>query len=452
MRIQKKTLTFSQKVGFGVCDLGGNLFFTTMGFYLLYYFTDTVGIPPALAGTALLIGKLWDAITDPMVGVLSDRTQTRWGRRKPWMVAGAFLLLGGMLLLFHSPSFTRTVSLFLWAVGTYCFVNTAYTFVSIPYGALTPELTEDYHERSVLNGYRQFFALGGTFLGAGIVLPLVQLRDSAKEGWFLAGGVLGGIMLFSSLLTVVMVGKEKARNITSPRMGWLQQVGEVLIQKPFLRVLLPWTLHIGGITLIQSALVYYFEYIYQYKTGFQIALMILLTLALLCIPFWIWVSRKIGKKEVYNVGMLIFACTLIGFYFWGHRLPLQGAYLLMIPAGIGFSVQYAMPFAILPDVVEWDYAQTGIRREGVYYGVWTFASKTGQALASLLAGLVLSLTQYRPQEMVQSTSALGGIRFLASLLPATLCFLGVWIHRKYPLDRATYQAILEQIHNRERNR
>lgn len=454
-----KTLSRKVKIGFGVCDLGGNLFFTVMGFYLLYYLTDTVGLPAHLAGTALMIGKIWDAITDPVVGNLSDRTRTRWGRRKPWITLGAFLLFGGMLFLFRKPSWESSSLLFAWATVAYCLVNTAYTFVSIPYGALTPELTSDYHEQSLLNGYRQLFAILGTFLGAGIVLPLVNLPRDPGAGWFLAGAVLGGIMLVSALLTVMLVGKEKktetkggessgsgipsatGREDPNCAGGFLAQVWELLQQRTFLLVLIPWTLHISGVTLLQTAMVYYFQYIYQFKEGFQIALMILLSVALLCIPLWIRVSRRIGKRGVYNLGMLIFAVTVMAFFFLGHRFRITGAYLLMIPAGIGFSVQYAMPFAILPDVVKWDLAEHGKQREGTYYGLWTFASKLGQSLAFLVSGWVLALFGYIPLSSQQPALALWGIRILAGVLPAILFLSGVVIHRKFPIDPETYRQI-----------
>ncbi|MFA6707446.1 MAG: MFS transporter, partial [Sphaerochaetaceae bacterium] len=128
------------KIGFGVGDLGGNLFFTTIGFYLLYYLTDIVELSAALAGTVLMIGKIWDAITDPITGYYSDRTRTRWGRRRPYMFVGAILTLFSMGLMFMKPSFQGQWPLFLYLTFLYCFLNTAYTLINIPYGALPPEL------------------------------------------------------------------------------------------------------------------------------------------------------------------------------------------------------------------------------------------------------------------------------------------------------------------------
>ena len=136
-------LTKRIKFGFGIGDLGGNLFFTIIGFYLLYYLTDVVNLSPALAGTVLMIGKIWDALTDPLTGFLSDRTRTRWGRRRPYMFVGSFGIILGMVLLFTVPSINDQNKLFWLMVFYFCFLSTAYTLVNIPYTALLPELTAD---------------------------------------------------------------------------------------------------------------------------------------------------------------------------------------------------------------------------------------------------------------------------------------------------------------------
>jgi len=163
------------KLGFGVADLGGNLFFTAMGFWSLNYLTDTVAIPAAVAGAAVMVGKLWDAVTDPMMGFISDRTRTRWGRRRPYLLFGSVPLFLSMWFFFTNPHIASPLWSAVWAAFALCMLNTAYTVVNIPYSALTPEMTQDYHERSSLNGYRFGFAVIGTILGAGAVLPIIGM-------------------------------------------------------------------------------------------------------------------------------------------------------------------------------------------------------------------------------------------------------------------------------------
>lgn len=447
-------LSRGKKVGYGIGDLGGNLFFTMMGFYLLFYFTDVVGIAAGLGGTAIMIGKIWDAVTDPAVGYISDRTRSRFGRRRPYMTVGAVALFLGMILLFTPFGTTSQVGLFILATLTYCLVNTAYTLVNIPYGALTPELTEDYYERTVLNGFRMSFAVVGTFVGVAVVLPLVEFFGGGRVAWMAMGGVTGGIMAVTTLIVVFSV-----REHPKPRIHKQEQVFksylQVLSMPVFLTALIPWTLHMTGVNVLQTSLLYYFRYIYGDEGAFQIALPILLGAAVLAIPVWVRISRRIGKKLSYNTGMLIFAAGVLVFFVFGHRSGVQFSYVLMFLAGLGFATHYVMPFAIVPDVVEYDYAERGVRREGVFYGMWTFSSKIGQAVGIALSGWMLSLFGY--QESVagvpaatQSEAAMLGIRLLTGPVPAFFFIGGVIVLSFFPITNRKYQEILEKVHAMER--
>lgn len=436
------------KVGYGIGDLGGNLFFTMSGFYLLFYLTDVVGLAAGLAGTALMIGKVWDAVTDPLTGYLSDRTKSRFGRRRPWMFIGIWVTWGGLIMIFSPP----VGATFLWVVLASCLVNTGYTFINIPYGALTPDLSEDFHERTVINGYRMSFAVIGTFIGAGAVLPLVETFGGGSPGWTGMGVVIGGVIALSTAIVIVSV-REKHHSGEQPRTGLLRSHLQILKLKPFLLALVPWSLHITGVNIIQGALLYYFRFIYGDPAAFQIALPILLASAIICIPIWVRIAGKVGKRAAYNAGMAIFATAVLVFFFVGHLAGPGIAYIIMAVGGVGFATQYVMPFSILPDVVEYDYAETGVRREGVFYGQWTFMSKIGQALGIAINGWVLSAFGYRESVagifMEQSESALLGIRLIAGPIPALFFVSGVLVLRFYPITNAYYKEILLKIARRD---
>jgi len=445
-------LTKAVKLAYGVGDLGGNLFFTVMGFYLLYYLTNVVGLAAGLAGTALMIGKAWDAITDPAVGYVSDRTRSRWGRRRPYMFVGAILLAFSMVAMFTAPP-AGQMGLFLYVTLMYCVLNTAYTLVNIPYGAMTPELTDDFHERTVLNGYRMSFAVVGTFIGAGAVLPIVSGLGGGPHGWMIMGAVMGVIMAATTLIVVLGVKEGARAKATGPQRNIIASYIDVLGMKTFLTALIPWSLHITGVNIIQASLLYYFRYIYGNEAGFQIALPILLASAILCIPLWVRVSRHIGKKKSYNTGMLIFAGSFLLFFLFGHQFGMWFSFVIMAVGGVGFATQYVMPYSILPDVVEYDYSETGVRREGVFYGMWTFISKLGQALGIAASGWILSIFGYQaplangvlPQ---QTELAKLGIRILTGPLPALFFIAGVLILRHYPITAQTYEKIQEKIRAR----
>ncbi len=449
------TLSRRIKAGYGIGDLGGNLFFTMAGFYFLFYLTDAIGLAAGLAGTALMIGKIWDAITDPLVGYLSDRTRSRWGRRRPWIFVGGFVVFGSMVLMFSVPVVGVSASqqtAFWFVVMANCLLNTGYTLINIPYGALTPDLTSDYHERTVLNGWRMSFAVVGTFIGAAAVLPLINAFGGGTTGWRGMAAVTGAVILVTSTIVVVSVRETHKRAIVR-HIDIFRSYVQVLSLKPFLLALIPWSLHITGVNIIQGALLYYFRNIYGDEAAFQIALPILLASAILFIPVWVRLSRYLGKRGAYNVGMSIFAASVIVFFLFGHATGPSFAFVVMAVAGVGFATQYVMPYSIIPDIVEYDYAENGVRREGVFYGLWTFMSKIGQAIGISLNGLVLSLFGYRETVadvvVAQPRSALIGIRLIAGPIPAFFFVIGVVVLSFYPISRSVYRQIQEKISRRE---
>jgi glycoside/pentoside/hexuronide:cation symporter, GPH family len=443
VKLYSGRLSFGTKLGFGICDLGGNLFFTMMGFYLLFFMTDVVGLAAGLAGTALMIGKIWDAITDPTVGFISDRTRTRWGRRRPYMFVGSIFLFITMILMFTAPANQSQMQLFIWAAVMYCLLCTAYTLVNIPYGALTPELTTDYNERTVLNAFRMSSAVVGTLLGAGLVLPIVGMAATIRAGWTLSGTVMGAVMMITALITVFAV-REPVHGAAPPRQNIFKSYAQVLGMKTFLTCLIPWTMHITGITIIQGALLYYYVYLYGTETGFQLALVALLLTSMIFIPIWTVISKSIGKKRCYNTGMAVVAIAITILFVIGHRVPIEVSYMIMAFAGVGFATQYVMPYAIIPDVVEFDYAENGVRREGVFYGLWTLTSKIGQAFAIALSGWTLSAFGYIP-DVAQTELSLLGIRLLCGPIPVLFFIAGIVILSFYPITRVKYQEILDKI-------
>lgn len=442
---QTEKLSLTTKLGFGVGDLGGNLFFTIVGFYLLFFLTEVSGLSAALAGVALMIGKIWDAVSDPIVGYLSDRTHTRIGRRRPYMLWGSIALLLLMVVAFTVPELPSPWK-FLYVVLALCLVNTAWTLVNIPYGALTPELTRDFHERTALNGYRMSFAVIGTFIGAGAVLPLVTLLGESGSdpiGWTLMALVMGAVMMISGLITVVVV-REKHQETTSVPEAVIGSYLAVLRLKAFRTILIPWSLHVTGINIIQASLLYYFAVIFGSQEGFQVALPILLASAIVCIPIWVQLSKRLGKKLSYNIGMSIFAAAVVLFFFLGHRMDISFSYILMAVAGTGFAAHYVMPFAMIPDVVEYDAVTNGKRREGVFYGLWTFVAKIGQDIGLGLNGLLLSVAGYQEGVARQSESAVFTIRLLVGPIPAAFFLAAILVLLGYPITQSVYESLISR--------
>jgi glycoside/pentoside/hexuronide:cation symporter, GPH family len=434
-------LSMKTKLGFGIGDLGGNLFFTLIGFYLLFYLTDIVGLPASLAGAAIMIGKIWDAVTDPVTGHLSDRTRSRWGRRRPYMFVGAILSLVGMAAIFSTPNASTPGGLFAIVTLFFCFLNLAYTLVTIPYAALLPELTKDFDQRTTLTGYRMSFAVVGTVVGAAAVLPLVNAFSVERTGWVMMGSIMGFIIMATALITVFTI-QEPEHKGKYKGAGFIKTYIDTLGLKVFLLALIPWTLFIAGTSVVQGSLIYFFKYIYRDEGLFNLALMALLGVSLLCIPIWVLISKKIGKKKSYMIGMAVMSVGVMLFAFIGGEGRVAFAIILMAAAGTGLSTHYVMPHSILPDVVEYDAIKSGIRREGAFSSLWTFSSKIGQAIALALTGLILDLFKYEPDAVLEPFT-LTGIRLLCGPVPVVFYIAGIAVLAAYPITRAYYKKMLE---------
>jgi glycoside/pentoside/hexuronide:cation symporter, GPH family len=449
-------LPIGVKLGFGVCDLGGNLFFTATAFVLLNFLTDTVGLMAGLAGTALMIGRIWDAFYDPVIGYASDRTRSRWGRRRPYMFIGSFPLLVAVILMFTNPALiagegwdgaSNQATLFVWATIVYIVLCTAYSTVNIPYSSLTPELTRDFNERTSLNGYRFGFAGLGTLLGGGASLPIVALFADRSVGFAFMGVIFGVVMMVTALITVFTV-REPA---TPPAkgMGFIKNYLAVFKNGPYLYILFAYVLHIMAITIVSGIAIYYFKYIMGDESKTGIALPILIVTALLFIPVSVLLSKKTGKKFVYGAGFVIIATICMVLFLFGHRLHVNFTLAMMVVMGVGFGFTYAMPYAIVPDAIEYDYLRTGERREGAFYGIWTWALKIGQALSVFIMGWFLTLSGYVKNAATQSDAAQMAIRLFLGPVPAAIFILGAVVLYFYPITEDKYREIMEGIKKME---
>jgi len=437
----ERKLSIREKAGFGVCDMGGNLFFTAMGFWSLNYLTDTIGLAAASAGIAVMIGKIWDAVTDPMMGYISDRTRSRWGRRRPYLLFGAIPLFLSMWYFFTNPHLGSQTAMFIWAALALCFLNTAYTIVSIPYSALTPELTEDYNERTSLNGFRFGFAVVGTMLGAAIVLPIVKAFPDKSTGFSIAGLCMGVIMLVATLITFFSVREPAHAKSDIPSEGFFSTYLSVFRNKAFVIILFTYALNILAINFLQGILVYYFKYVYHAEGMTTIAMVILLAVAMIIIPVSVPISKKIGKRQTYQLGLGIIASICLLLYFTAHFFGPEYFFAMMLVAGIGLGLVYVAPWAMVPDTVELDASKTGERREGAYYGMWTFISKCGQALSIVVSGFVLQRGGY-VADAAQSADSITAIRILIGPLPAIVFAGAITLLFAYPITEKMYNEMM----------
>lgn len=435
-----------RKFGYGAGEFSSSIFFTITSFWLMNFLTDEVRLSAALAGTALLVGKIWDAVIDPLIGYFSDRTKSRWGRRRPYLLFFAIPFGAAFVLMFRNPGIADQTGKFIWCMLTYIFFCTVYSFTNIPYNALLPEMTPDYNERTNIAGIKQGFAVVGTLLGAGAAMPIMALFAGRTAG-FIGMSAIFGFLAAVSLLVTFMSVREPER-VEAPKGGsvWVA-LKDAFSNKPFLILLTTWFLNSTAVAIMQSMLIYYYKYVFQDEAAVTLAMIFLLVFTMITLPLWVWLCKKLGKKLAYILGMTLTLAAVTCFAFFADKLGSGLALIFMGLAGVGFASHYVAPWAMAPDTIEYGYAVSGVRREGIYYSIWTFVIALGGALAGFLVGQGLDLFGYVP-DAAQSQRSILGIRLLIGILPAVIILLGNLVLAFYPLTKKRYEDVLTRIAER----
>ncbi len=463
----------SVKLAFGLGELGPAMAGSTMIFFLMVFLTDVAGLNPALAGSVLLVGKVWDAVNDPLIGWLADKTRSKWGRRLPWMLWSALPFALLFALQWWVPPYglegeARQWALFFHFVAISLLFNTAYTALSLPYSALLPELSHDYDERSRLAGFRMAASLAGSVGGLLLALavfaalegqsPQVQFAIYgvvvAVVGLVSVGVCLAGIWRTAVAADAARLAETKALAQASGRQSeklpLSRQLGIVFANRPFLLVCCIYLCSWLALQFTATILPYYVtSWMGLKKTDFQLVALVVQTTALLLIPLWGWATVRLGKKAVYFAGMAFWIVAQFGLLF---LMPGQAAlmFTLAILAGIGVSVCYLIPNAMLPDVIELDEMETNQRREGIFFGFFVFLQKSALALGTFIVGQVLAAAGYisgveGSGEIAQPESALMAIRLSIGPLPMMALVLGLVACWFYPITKTRHAELLEQI-------
>jgi len=440
---QIEKLSLKIKLGYGAGEFASSIFWITIAFWLMNYLTDEIGLSAALAGVAIMVGKALDAVIDPAVGFLSDRTVSKWGRRRPWFLWGAVPFGIAYFIMFTNFHIAGQMAIFTWESLTFILLCLTYSCTNVPFNSLLPELTKDYNERTSLTGYKSMFAVVATLLGAGAAMPIMSSFGNRTTGFMAMGAIFGFLIIISVLIPFfvvrepVHVKSEKSPNI-------FKSNREAFRNRPFVLILTTWTLNTCGMTIVTATLIYYFKYLFNDEQLITPASLIMLLTSMIFIPVAVKVAARIGKRNTYLIGMsmVTIACLLI--FFIGHTAGIYVVYVIMFATGIGLSTHYVLPWAIIPDTIDYDYSLSGVRREGVYYGLWTFMIKIGQALAGLFVGVILGLFGYIP-DIAQSASSLFGIRLLIGPITALFFILGLVFLYLYPIDKKRHEEIQETI-------
>lgn len=396
--MNQRPLSLATQVGYATAESGINTVETVLRLYLLAFYTDRIGLDAELAGLAAALAIVWDAVTDPVMGVISDRTRHRFGGRRGYLPAGGVLLALGVLAVFFPPALAGQGAKFAWLLGSYCFLNTGMTVLSVPYMAMAGELTEDPHERVVLFGARFAFANVGALLAA--VLPLAMLGlglvgsgESTTPSMALAAAalvVLTALISWSATRNVQFVAAPALRSAT-----WREAFLAPFGNPAFRPLLLAYVLAYLGIGVNGACFLYYYDHVLGFaEADRQLVLGTFLLVFTASILVWVQLSKRFGKRRPLLVGATVLA---VGNTLLYMLVPPGAFWLVLVAGGVGlafFVGAIVLIDTMLTDVLDHDLLRHRQLRSGLFFGVWRFASKVARALSVWLVGQVLGLAGF----------------------------------------------------------
>ncbi len=439
----EKKLSFLTKFFYGIGDIGNAMINSAIQFFLMKFYTDGALILPSLAGNALLIGKIWDAVNDPLFGWMADRTNSKIGRRRVFMFFGAIPLGISIALLWHVPPGASRAATFAWIAFTFILFDTLWTLTNVPYYALTSELTDDYDERSSLTTFRMVMSVPAYLVGVALTPAIVGLFAIERSGWGFVGILYGAICAIVLIISAAGIKERQKIQDTKSKI----KVGECLkatfTNKPFLILCGAYLITNISFALIKTLMAYFLEYQLEMAGEISFVMGLMLICVTISLPFWKKLSEKLDKGPSYAIGMAIGALAVGVTFFLPHERTVL-IYPIAALAGIGFGSQWIFPWAMIADVADYDRVKTGEFRSGMYYGVWGLATKISEALAIAGVGWVLTGFGYQAN-VAQSAQSLFGIRLFFGPIPGIVILVTLPLLFLYPINRQKHAEIRRKL-------
>ena len=446
--MNSETLTNRVRAGYGIGDYAICLYWSGIGLYLLYFYTDVVGISPILAGWIYALGIGWDAITDPFMGYLAERTKTKMGSYRPFIYYGSIPLALSFVLLFWVPPFEGTV-LFLFLILVNLIHRSCFTIVSVPYSSLTARITNDSNERTKLTTARMISASFGTLSMSALAFPLIVYFGGADEAFgFLWLAIISGLIAIALLSVTVYSVREKVDEIvTSNLPNFVSITKTVATNYPFW-IVFGCILILGSTgVMFNKNLIYFVKYGLELHEYQGLILGVSSGASFLSLPFLAYLALKIGKRETWLISMTIAFIGLLLFFYYPIA-SLNELLILLALIGVGNGAGGVLFWSMLPDTVEYGEWKSGIRTESSLYGFMTFAQKSSIAVAALILGFLLSGIGFEPNQ-IQSEETISGMKFMMSWIPICGIIISLVLMYFYPISTKFHGELLQRI--KERN-
>ena len=438
-----------EKIGYGFGDFACNLVYASISSYLLFFYTDVFGLTSSTAAFMFFVVRIFDAISDPIVGMIIDKTNTKYGKFRPFLLYGAVPFVILAILCFSTPQLGEGGKI-IYAYATYIALSVCYTFVNVPYGALTSAMTRDQHESVSITTYRTFLANIGQVVVA-FCVPLLagqfSKTMSVGESWKLTMAIIaiiGGILLLICFKSV----EERVQVPASHTKIKFSDIFEQFKVNSPLVVLSVFFFVIYGVKSVVSATgIYYITYYVGRPELVKWYSAVGTFPALLIIPFIPWLSRKLTKKQLMTISIATDIIGMLGLYLSPSNW-LVAIFISRGIASVGNGMISAFMWALIPETIEYGEWKTNKRLGGMIYSVICFFFKCGNALGGMIPGIALSMSGYVAKQ-AQTQTALHGILITTAIIPICLYTISIVCMRFYNLDKETYLKISKEL--KERN-
>ena len=443
------------KAIYGSGEWCGAVTSTARSLFLNYFLVTIVGVNINSVGQILFVGRVWDAINDPMVGVISDRFNSPWGRRRPLMLVAALPLGLSFAALWWRPSNLDGIWLILYFLIVSIVLDTMFTLFSVPHTALLAELTDDYNTRISYTVWRNaFFILGALVIGVAFKLLAEDLLSqiggppSVLRGYMITGWIFGGSLIVAPLLIVGVV-RENPELRRPTEKNPFRLFRQAFSNKPFRALSAAYFLAFSGLEILVVTFVWYLNIVLEVPSPWDNAMIgVLLSAALLSLPVVNSLVRRWGKKRSYiliSVAWCVFMPVLA--VFPGGNLPLLVGFFVWM--GFLYSAGITIPWTMLPDVLEYDELKTGTRSEGLFTAYLAFFRKLGSAVVTLLVNFVLGLAGFEEgtfaTQLAQPESVHLALRLLIGIAPAILVLGSIVFIYQYPITRTYHEELKRQL-------
>lgn len=434
-------ISLPRKMLYGAGELVVGIRMAALNTVLFPFYTDVALLTPALVGLAIALGRVWDGVNDPITGWLSDRTRTRFGRRRPYLGVMIVPLAFCFAALWRPPAGTTT-EVFAYLVGALFLLDVFFGFYATPYLALGAELSTDYAERARVVSIRAMFHNVGLLLGGGVFLGLAQHLGSGHDAYATAGFMLAGVMLLGGIIAFLGTREPEVAMPEEPASwrGLLDDLKSTLRLRSFRIIVAGSALAICGSSINQAFAFYVFRDAFGADTRAGLVIAVYLLAATLSFPLWAAAAGRFGKNLAFGVCLMWSVVGLCASPLIHADWSLAAVLGFIFVAGMGVG-GYVLPLAIVADVFDEDELESGKRREGAFFGVWTLAMKLAAAVGILLAGQLLPYLGYVPGAEQQTPEAIWMLKLAWGPLPALFFVATLLVVRRFPLDQERVRAI-----------